>query len=130
MWWLPVPTKLNSLVCTSYKLPGTLSLSVAGTVGLRTLFELQEVCTMAASHSGRFGKAYREVVVLALKVCGFMLDISVRESEADLLKGWRIVLYSCHICGPLHKCLCLLSSCTNFIAWFVCCSHSLTHDFK
>lgn len=68
LWWLPAPTKLNSLVCTSYKLPGTLSLSVAGTMGLRTLLELQEVSTMAASHSGSFGKAYRELVVLVLKV--------------------------------------------------------------
>lgn len=68
LWWLPVPTKLNSLVCTSYKLPGTLSLSVAGTMGLSTLLELQEVSTMAASHSGSFGKANRESVVLVLKV--------------------------------------------------------------
>lgn len=35
--WLPAPTKLYSLVCTSYKLPGTQALSVAGTVGVRTL---------------------------------------------------------------------------------------------
>lgn len=69
LFWLPAPTKHNSLVCTSYKLPGTLSLSVAGTVGLRTLFELQEVYTMAASHSGSFGKACREVVVLAGHLC-------------------------------------------------------------
>ena len=68
LWWPPAPTKLNSLVCTSYKLPGTLSLSVAGTVGLRTLFELQEVCTMAASHSGSFGRAYGELVILVLNV--------------------------------------------------------------
>lgn len=32
-------------------------------------FELEEVYTMAASHSGSFGKAYREVVVLVWKVC-------------------------------------------------------------
>lgn len=66
--WLPASTKRNSLVCTSYKLAGVPSPSIAGTMGLRTLLELQEVSTMAASHSGSFGRAYRELVVLVLKV--------------------------------------------------------------
>lgn len=67
LWCSPAPPKLSSLVCTSYKLPGTLSLSVAGTMGSRTLLKLQEVSTMAASHCGSFDKAYRESVVLVLK---------------------------------------------------------------
>lgn len=32
---------------------------------------------------------------------GLMLCIS-EEAETDMFKGWRIVLYSCHLCGPLH----------------------------
>jgi hypothetical protein len=55
LWWLPLPTKLQSLVCISYSLPGTLTLSEAATVCLRTLLELQEVSTIVACHSGSFG---------------------------------------------------------------------------
>lgn len=55
-----------NIVCTPYKLPGTLSLPVVGAVGLRTLLEPQEVSAVAASHTGGFGKAGRELVVLVL----------------------------------------------------------------
>lgn len=68
LWWLPAPTKLNSLVCTSDKLPGPLSPSVAGTMGLWTLLDPQEVSTVAARHGGGLGKAYRESLVLVSKM--------------------------------------------------------------
>ena len=55
LWWLPAPTKLSSRACTSYELPGTLS--VADVMALGTLLALQEVSTMAVSHSGNIGKA-------------------------------------------------------------------------
>lgn len=64
LWWLLAPTKLNSLVFTSDKLPGSLSPSVAGTVGLWTLLDPQEVSTVAACHGGSLGEAYRELLVL------------------------------------------------------------------
>lgn len=56
---------------------------MVGRVGLtKALLKLQEISTMAASHTGSFGRACWELVMLLLKVPGFVLYIfSRREAE-------------------------------------------------
>lgn len=82
---------------------------------LRTLLALWEVSTLAASPSGSFGRAYSELVVLALtRVSGLLLSVSA-EAEAALFTEWRVVPCS-RRCVGRFTCVCVCSAHTH-ICW-------------
>ena len=115
LWWLPAPTKLSSLVCTSYKFPGTLSLSAAGTVGFEDF-----VGALGSLHAGCLSQW--ELWQSLQRVGSACFDAGLWSSAVRVGRGRGSLVYRMEsgavqpsLCGPLHMRLCLLCSHTHLL---------------
>lgn len=97
---------------------------MVGAVGLRTLLEPQEVSAVAASHTGGFGKAGRELVVLVLEVWLVLCCTFLQEVEADAFKEWKVMLYNCDYVVHFLHVIYMFAILKSFTACSVCCIHT------